>query len=201
MIVHPITKTLTRVTVSQGSNPYARTMKRTLIVFLMATLTTASAANTLFEFNAQTNWFVRNDAVMGGISSSQFSISDGTLKFSGRIRLENDGGFAGIRSYPKPSNLSAFKGITLRVRGDGKRYALQLLTSSARRVTYRAIFATTAGKWREVRVPFTAFRPTRSGNLLRGPALDTSTIERFGLRVGNGRAEKFRCEVDWIRAY
>ena len=176
-------------------------MKQILIVFLMATLTTANAANALFEFDIQSDWFVRNDAVMGGISSSQFSISDGTLKFSGRIRLENNGGFAGIRSYPKPSNLNAFKGITLRVRGDGKRYAVQLLTSSANRVTYRAVFATTAGKWREVRVPFTAFRPTRSGNLLRGPALDTSTIERFGLRVGNGRAEKFRCEVDWIRAY
>ena len=176
-------------------------MKRTLIVLLMA-MTTASAAGGIFEFNAsETNWFVRNDAVMGGISSSQFSIQNGTLTFSGRIRLENDGGFAGIRSYPKASNLSAFKGIALRVRGDGKRYAIQLVTSSARRVTYRAVFATTAGQWREVIVPFTAFRPTRSGNLLRGPALNTSTIERFGLTVGNGRAENFKCELDWIRAY
>ena len=176
-------------------------MKPFLIVLLIGLLTTASAAS-IFEFNtASTNWFVRNDAVMGGISSSQFSIQNGTLTFSGRIRLENDGGFAGIRSYPKASNLSAFKGIALRVRGDGKRYAIQLVTSSARRVTYRAVFATTAGQWREVIVPFSAFRPTRSGNLLRGPALNTSTIERFGLTVGNGRAENFRCELDWIRAY
>jgi NADH dehydrogenase [ubiquinone] 1 alpha subcomplex assembly factor 1 len=177
-------------------------MKRALIVLLMAMLTTANATSTIFEFNGQeTNWFVRNDAVMGGISSSRFSIGNGTLKFSGRIRLENDGGFAGIRSYTTPSNLSAFKGITLRVRGDGKRYTIQLVTSSAPRVTYRAVFSTTAGKWREVYVPFTAFRPTRSGNLLRGPALNTRTIERFGLTVGNGRAENFTCEVDWIRAY
>ncbi len=178
-------------------------MKQTLIVclLLIGLLTTASAAS-IFEFNtASTNWFVRNDAVMGGISSSRFSIGNGTLKFSGRIRLENDGGFAGIRSYPTPSNLSAFKGISLRVRGDGKRYAIQLVTSSASRVTYRAVFATTAGKWREVYVPFTAFRPTRSGNLLRGPALNTGTIERYGLTVGNGRAENFSCEVDWIRTY
>jgi NADH dehydrogenase [ubiquinone] 1 alpha subcomplex assembly factor 1 len=176
-------------------------MKRTLIVCLLLMMTSANAAS-LFEFNtASPGWFVRNDAVMGGISSSRFSVQNGTLTFSGRIRLENDGGFAGIRSYPTPSNLSAFKGIRLRVRGDGKRYAIQLVTSSARRVTYRAVFATTAGKWREVFVPFTAFRPTRSGNLLRGPALNTRTIERYGLTVGNGRAENFRCEVDWIRAY
>ena len=177
-------------------------MKAIAIALLIGLLTTASAASSLFEFNtASTNWFVRNDAVMGGVSSSQFSIRNGTLTFSGRIRLENDGGFAGIRSYAVARNLGAFKGITLRVRGDGKRYALQLVTSSARRVTYRAVFATTAGQWREVRVPFTAFRPTRSGNLLRGPALNTRTIERFGLTVGNGRAETFKCEVDWIRAY
>ena len=176
-------------------------MKAIVIVLLIGLLTTANAAS-IYEFNtASTNWFIRNDAVMGGISSSQFFISDGTLKFSGRIRLENDGGFAGIRSYPAARNLSAYKGITLRVRGDGKRYALQLATSSARRVTYRAVFSTTAGQWREVFVPFSAFRPTRSGNLLRGPALNTRTIERFGLTVGNGRAETFKCEVDWIRAY
>ena len=167
----------------------------------LTTAATASAAS-IFEFNTPSvNWFIRNDAVMGGISSSRFSISNGSLKFSGRIRLENDGGFAGIRSYPTPSNLSAFKGLALRVRGDGKPYAVQLVTSSASRVTYRAVFATTAGQWREVTVPFSAFRPTRSGNLLRGPALDTASIERYGLTVGNGRAENFECEVDWIRAY
>ncbi len=177
-------------------------MKRTLLIFWLAMLTTANAANAIFEFNGkESNWFVRNDAVMGGISSSQLSISNGTLKFSGRIRLENDGGFAGIRSFATPRNLSVFKGITLRVRGDGKRYAVQLLTSSAQGVTYRAVFATTAGQWREVRVPFTAFQPTRSGNLLRGPALNARTIQRFGLTVGNGRAENFKCEVDWIRSY
>jgi NADH dehydrogenase [ubiquinone] 1 alpha subcomplex assembly factor 1 len=176
-------------------------MKHFLIVLALALMTTASAAS-IYEFNtASNNWFVRNDAVMGGISSSRFSISNGTLKFSGRIRLENDGGFAGIRSYANARNLGGFKGISLRVRGDGKPYAIQLVTSSARRVTYRAVFATTAGKWREVYVPFSAFRPTRSGNLLRGPALNTRTIERFGLTVGNGRAENFSCEVDWIRAY
>ena len=178
-------------------------MKRTLTVMLLVCLmvTTANAAS-IFEFNTtSSNWFVRNDGVMGGISSSRFSIGNGTLKFSGRIRLENDGGFAGIRSHSTPSNLAGFKGISLRVRGDGKRYAMQLMTSSAPRVTYRAVFATTAGKWREVFVPFTAFRPTRSGNLLRGPALNPRSIEWYGLTVGNGRAENFTCEVDWIRAY
>lgn len=33
---------------------------------------------------------------MGGVSSSRLRIADGVLTFTGRVRLENGGGFAGI---------------------------------------------------------------------------------------------------------
>ncbi len=177
-------------------------MKPLFVLLVFTLLLTANAASSIFEFaSGEAGWFVRNDAVMGGISSSQFVIINGVLSFSGGVRLENDGGFAGVRSFPRPSNLAGFSGVKLRVRGDGKRYALQLVTASTPRVTYRAVFSTQAGQWTEVNLPFSAFRPTRSGNLLAGPTLDTRTIQRFGLTVGNGRAERFRLEVDWIRAF
>lgn len=86
------------------------------------------------------------------------------------------------------------------MRGDGRRYALQLLTSSANRVTYRAEFATIKNQWQVVRVPLRNFYPTRSGNRVRGPALDQRSVSAFGLTFGNGRAENFQLEVDWIRA-
>jgi NADH dehydrogenase [ubiquinone] 1 alpha subcomplex assembly factor 1 len=177
-------------------------MKRLLIpVLLAATMTAISASSTIFEFGAgETSWFIRNDAVMGGVSSSRLRIDDGVLTFSGRARLENGGGFAGIRSNIKRVNLTSASSLTLRVRGDGKRYALQLLTSSASRVTYRAEFATRVGQWDTVRVPLQNFYPTRSGNRLSGPALDKRNVAAFGLTFGNGRAENFRLEVDWMRA-
>ena len=175
-------------------------MKR-IITALLATCMIASASSTIFEFGAgETRWFVRNDAVMGGVSSSRVRIDDGVLTFTGRVRLENGGGFAGIRSELKRVDLSSASSLILRVRGDGKRYALQLLTSSANRVTYRAEFATQAGSWLEVRVPLNSFYPTRSGNRLSGPALESGKIAAFGLTFGNGRAENFQLEVDWIRA-
>lgn len=176
-------------------------MKRLLIPILLAATLTASASSPIFEFGTgETGWFVRNDAVMGGISSSRLRIDDGVLTFTGRVRLENGGGFAGIRSGPKRVDLSTASSLTLRVRGDGGRYALQLLTSSANRVTYRAEFATSKNQWLTVRVPLRSFYPTRSGNLLSGPALDETNIAAFGLTFGNGRAERFQLEVDWIRA-
>ena len=176
-------------------------MKRILIALLAVSMTATSATSPIFEFGAgETAWFVRNDAVMGGVSSSRLRIDDGVLTFSGRVRLENGGGFAGIRSELKRVNLSSSASLILRVRGDGKRYALQVLTSSASRVTYRAEFATRAGAWQEVRVPLQRFYPTRSGNRLSGPRLELSNVAAFGLTFGNGRAENFRLEVDWIRA-
>ena len=178
-------------------------MKRLLstLTIAAAIAVTASASSPIFEFGAgETGWFVRNDAVMGGVSSSRLRSDDGVLTFAGRVRLENGGGFAGIRSEPKRVDLSSASSLTLRVRGDGKRYALQLLTSSASRVTYRAEFATSKNQWLTVRVPLRSFYPTRSGNRLRGPALDQRNIAAFGLTFGNGRAENFRLEVDWIRA-
>ncbi len=164
-------------------------------------MTAISASSPIFEFGTgETGWFIRNDAVMGGVSSSRLRIDDGVLSFAGRVRLENGGGFAGVRSEPKRVDLGSASSLTLRVRGDGKRYAVQLLTSSASRVTYRAEFATQAGSWQEVRVPLRSFYPTRSGNRLRGPALESRNVAAFGLTFGNGRAENFQLEVDWIRA-
>ncbi|WP_293914493.1 CIA30 family protein [Deinococcus sp.] len=66
-------------------------------------------------------------------------------------------------------------------------------------VTYRSEFGTLAGRWTEVEIPLSSLRPTRSGQPVRGPALDLRQVAFFGLVIGNGRAERFALEVDWIR--
>ena len=77
-------------------------MKRLLISVLLATsMTAASASSPIFEFGAgEAGWFVRNDAVMGGVSSSRLRTDDGVLTFSGRVRLENGGGSSALTSVP-----------------------------------------------------------------------------------------------------
>ncbi len=155
---------------------------------------------TVLEFSArEPAWYPRNDTVMGGVSSSRVRIADGVLEFTGQVRLENNGGFSGIRSMPGRFDLSGFSALRLRVRGDGKRYALQLGNSSQNGVTYRGEFDTLAGQWTEVTVPLNTLRPTRSGERVTGPALDPGRVIFFGLTVGNNRAERFVLEVDWIK--
>lgn len=174
-------------------------MKRFFLVLLLL-LTTANAA-TLFDFSRnQQLWYTRNDSVMGGISSSQLRIQNGVLEFSGRIRLENGGGFSGLRTVAGRYDLSDFVGLRLRVRGDGKRYALQV-GNSLSGVSYWFDFSTKAGVWQEISVPFSAMRARRSGELVRAPAIKTSDIIFFGLITRSAQASRFKLEVDWLRAY
>jgi len=178
-------------------------MKKYVLAALVAMGGTAmSASSTLFEFGtARPAWYVVNDGVMGGVSSSAVKISGGLLEFSGRVSLDNGGGFASVRSSAAQVDLSAFSSLKLRIRGDGVRYGFQLGTSSARGVLYRADFDTVKNEWLELNFPLSAFKPTRFGRLLTGPALDVAKLEQVGFIVANGRAEEFRLELDWIRAF
>jgi NADH dehydrogenase [ubiquinone] 1 alpha subcomplex assembly factor 1 len=64
---------------------------------------------------------------MGGISKSELVILDKSIGvFRGNLSLENNGGFASIRTFPTDYNLSGFDGISIRVRGDGKKYQVRL---------------------------------------------------------------------------
>ncbi len=172
-----------------------------LVGLFFGTALSSAPSSSLLEFGAgEPAWYSRNDTVMGGVSSSRLRVNGGVLRFSGQVRLENNGGFSGIRSSPGHYDLSGVSSVVLRVRGDGRRYALQLGTSATSGVTYRNEFGTVAGQWIEVKIPLSSLRPTRSGERVQGPALDTRRVAFFGLVIGNGRAESFSLDVDWIRA-
>jgi len=149
-------------------------------------------------------WRVINDTVMGGRSSSRMDVTDGgTAVFSGTVSLENNGGFAHTRSLAAPFDLSAYAGIAVRVRGDGKTYELTLKTDRAfDGIIYQADFAAPADAWTEIRLPFADFVPTYHG---RGrpdrPPLDPSAIATIGFLIAYKQAGPFQLEIDWIGAY
>src|SRR5215213_57978 len=65
---------------------------------------------TLFDFtgaDAAKDWQTVNDGVMGGVSEGKFKITDKkTLEFFGTLSLENNGGFASVRTKAKKLGLA-----------------------------------------------------------------------------------------------
>ena len=63
------------------------------------------------------DWYVVTDRVMGGVSTSKVAYSKESLVFSGYVSLENNGGFASIRSEQQLFNLSGFSDELMRISG------------------------------------------------------------------------------------
>jgi monofunctional biosynthetic peptidoglycan transglycosylase len=70
-----------------------------------------------YEQSAAEGWYPINDRVMGGTSKSEFQAENGIAVFRGLVSLENNGGFASVRSALGNHDLSAYAGIALRVWG------------------------------------------------------------------------------------
>ena len=106
-------------------------MKTLLTIPFLMSLLTLSTMNTnagseknLFDFQAATNsalWQIVNDNVMGGVSVSSFRQTNGAAIFQGKVSMENNGGFASVRSLPARHDIASCNAFVLRVRGDGRR--------------------------------------------------------------------------------
>ena len=159
---------------------------------------------TLINFDgdpSEPRWVAVNDGVMGGRSSGSPTVDDGMLEFSGTLSLENNGGFASVRTVDYAVNLSSAETVVLRVRGDGRRYQLRLATSARNRgiaVSYGADFIAPAGEWTEVRLRLDSLQPRVRGTLLNGPPLDPAQIKEVGLLIGDKQEGPFSMDVDWI---
>jgi len=160
----------------------------------------------LADFTAERTgpaWYVVNDNVMGGRSEGGFRIEDGALHFAGRTNTDG-GGFSSIRTEAVQLDLSAYDGIRLRVKGDGRRYTWRLTTDArwrGRGVAYWADFDTDAGAWSTVDIPFSRFVPQFRGTRLDGPELNTGEITGMGLMIYDKRDGSFELRLESVAAY
>jgi monofunctional biosynthetic peptidoglycan transglycosylase len=169
--------------------------------------TTAARVQSITEFDGQDgmNWQVVNDGVMGGLSEGKLTPNKaGTLRFSGMLSLENNGGFSTFRSGDVKLDLSNALGLLLRVKGDGRTYQVRLATDALFRgmeVSFAAEFATQRGEWIEVKVPFAGFKGSFRGLDLPEERLDTSKVRRVSILLGDKKQAPFEAEFDFIRTY
>jgi NADH dehydrogenase [ubiquinone] 1 alpha subcomplex assembly factor 1 len=176
-----------------------------ILLILMGEVTMAADNyQTLFDFektDAANEWQAINDGVMGGISDGRIKITaEKKMVFYGTISLENNGGFASMRSKSKNLNLKKGDTLVIRARGDGREYSLNLYTQ--RRLTafsYRAMFTTKENEWIEVRIPMDRFVATSFGQIIHDSPLDPKEVTGLGILLGDKKAGPFKLEIEWIK--
>jgi hypothetical protein len=142
------------------------------------------------------SWIV-NDGVMGGVSQSSLRQDEDGMFFEGMVSLENNGGFASMRSsvrFPQGTQL-----IELIAKGDGKRYKLVLRTELAPRVTYVADFIALP-TWQTYRFNLSQFKSTFRGRDVNAPALSFSDVIDFGILISNTQAGSFAIQLKTLKS-
>jgi monofunctional biosynthetic peptidoglycan transglycosylase len=156
------------------------------------------------EGEGRSGWVVVNDGVMGGVSQSRATLTDRkTLRFSGTVSLENNGGFASIRHPAGAFGIGPGEGISLSVRGDGKKYQLRVRTSDRfDGIAYKVDFMTVNGEWQELRIPWAEFTATWRGRSIPGASeLKGDGIVQVGFLIADKQEGPFELEVAAISAF
>ncbi|KAK4440079.1 hypothetical protein Salat_0342800 [Sesamum alatum] len=167
-------------------------------------------------------WGALDDVVMGGVSESTFQIDPNggenggpTGIFSGVVSTTNNGGFTSIRTrnFSIPEDLSAYDGLELRIKGDGRRYKLIVRTSRDwDTIGYTTGFDTVKDQWQSVRLPFSSLRPIfRARTVADAPPFNPSEIISLQLMFSkfeyDGKLNPtfvegpFQLPISTIRAY
>lgn len=196
-------------TLTRHATPRIRPWFRPRVLATMAAMVLCAAPTLAQPFSMSldrkdTRWRVVVDGVMGGLSSGRVEHSDSGLRFSGDLRLENNGGFSQIRTPIGRGSLEGADGIEIEVRGDGRTYIFDARVANLRMDagSYQHEFDTVEGAWTTVRMPFAAFRYHAFGRLVPGlGAMRPAMIESLGVTLADKNAGGFELEIRAIRGY
>ena len=165
---------------------------------------TADAHLTLVNFTMENDtrgWEVQDDVVMGGRSVGSFAINrDGHGVFSGKVSLENNGGFSSIQHNFDAIDVSAYTTACIRIKGDGKRYQFRVKSSNRERWSYLYEFET-SDAWQTIEIPLAEMYPSFRGNRLTLPNYPGLTMAHMRFLIGNKTAESFELQIDkiWLK--
>ena len=155
----------------------------------------------IFDFNTQSdisNWNNINDVVMGGKSNSTFALNDaGFGVFSGRVSLENNGGFSMVQFNFETKNVSNFTKVCLRIKGDGKTYQFRIKSKASDKHSYIAAFKSEAD-WTTIEIAFNSMYPAFRGKTLNMPNYEGNHMQQIAFLIGNKKEESFTLVIDSI---
>ena len=156
---------------------------------------------TIFKFNSSSdisNWNVIDDVVMGGRSDGHFKVnSEGHGEYSGKVSLENNGGFSSLHHYFDTVDSNEFSKFILKIKGDGKTYQFRVKDKREHRYSYIYKFDTT-NDWQTIEIPFSEMYASFRGNRLNIPNFKGDQMEEITFLVGNKKEQTFTLLIDAI---
>jgi len=168
------------------------------IILIIAILTPTKM---LFDFTKDADssqWYIVDDGVMGGLSQGNFRINDdGNGEYSGRISLDNYGGFSSLRYRCGPTKIDNNTHLVLKVKGDGKSYQIRIKDSVYDRHSYIFSFDTTL-EWETIKIPINEMYASFRGRKLNMPEFNAPKFEEVTILFGNKKEETFKLEIDYI---
>jgi hypothetical protein len=147
--------------------------------------------------NTMRDCWIVNDGVMGGVSQSALRQDMQGMYFEGIVSLENNGGFASMRSsaqFPPGTQV-----IELLAKGDGKQYKLVLRTAIAPRVSYTADFIAEP-MWQTHQFNLNQFTSTFRGQAVNAPTLSFADVVEFGILISNNQAGRFAIQLKTLQS-
>ena len=113
--------------------------------------------------------------------------------------LKNNGGFASVRSEVKPLGFKTGDSIELRVKGDGRKYTLNLYVPTQQvAFSFQKDFETKAGQWTDVKLPLAEFQAKSFGRTVI-QKLDPAKVKSVGVLLGDKKEGEFEIVIDWIK--
>ena len=176
-----------------------------ILLVVCSQVATEEALRPLLDFagpEAGEKWQAVNDGVMGGVSDGRFKITEEkTLEFLGTLSLDNNGGFASVRTKPTELDIQAGDTLVVRVKGDGRSYVLNIYTKSRRMAfSYRAPLPTTKDEWREIAIPLADLIPTAFGRRVQGMGpVEPDQINGLGFMISDKTPGRFRVQIEWVQ--
>jgi monofunctional biosynthetic peptidoglycan transglycosylase len=122
------------------------------------------------------------------------------MEFFGTLSLENNGGFASVRTKTKKLGLEKGDTLVAKVRGDGREYLMNLSVPTIRiAYNYRAVFQTKKDEWVEVKIPLDKFEATSFGQVVKNAGqVNPTSVNGLGFMLSDKKAGPFKMEIESI---
>lgn len=146
--------------------------------------------------DAQINWRITNDGVMGGKSQGNIIVKSDHLLFTGNISLENNGGFSAAFLALKPLRRE-IEFVTVDILGDGNCYQIKIMTNlNGKTIYYFHEFLTEPGVRQKLTFEFINFQASVRGRKLPdAPRFKSQFIEEIGFLIKANQAGDFSLSV------